>query len=224
MAPPKPVNLDRLRRPSRYDGTMIRAIVFDFGNVVGYFDHRRVSRRLAAHVKRPAEELHPLIFGCDLEDDYEAGRIDSAEFLRALRERCRVTCTEEELIEAYADIFWPNPDVCALLPQLKPRYRLLLGSNTTELHAARFREQFADALAHFDALVLSYEVGARKPHADFFARCRELAGCAASECVFIDDAAVNVAGARASGLHGIIYTDIARLHRQLAELGVHEAG
>jgi putative hydrolase of the HAD superfamily len=107
-----------------------------------------------------------------------------------------------------------------LLPRLKSRYKLLLGSNTCELHARQFRRQFADSLLHFDGLILSYEIGARKPKAAFFEHCQQLAGCPAGECVFIDDLAANVAGAQACGLHGILYTDISDLQRRFLELGI----
>ena len=96
---------------------MIRTLIFDFGNVVGFFDHWQVTRRLAAHGEVAAEELHAFLFGGPLEDDYEAGRISSAEFLRHVREKARLRCSEEVLVTSYTDIFWPNPDVCGLLPR-----------------------------------------------------------------------------------------------------------
>src|SRR5439155_9754485 len=110
---------------------------------------------------------------------------------------------------------WPNHEVIALLPRLKPHYRLLLGSNTNALHSQQFCRQFADALRYFDALVFSHEVGACKPIGAFFEHCRRLAGCAAAECVFIDDLPANVAGALACGWHGIRYTDAPALQEQL---------
>jgi HAD superfamily hydrolase (TIGR01509 family) len=69
-------------------------------------------------------------------------------------------------------------------------------------------------------LVLSYEVGVRKPKADFFEHCIRLAGCAPSESVFIDDLPSNVAGARACGLQGIVYSDFDDLCKQFAALGI----
>ena len=48
-------------------------------------------------------------------------------------------------------MFWPNPEVCAWCRALKPRYRLLLLSNTNELHSRHFLRQFADTLAHSTA-------------------------------------------------------------------------
>ncbi len=199
---------------------MIQALVFDFGKVIGFFDHRLTSERLAVHAELSVEAIHGHLFGGPLETDYEAGRLSTADFLRQARETCQLRCSEEILATAWADIFWPNNEVIALLPRLRPHYRLLLGSNTNELHSRQFCRQFADVLRYFDALVLSHEVGARKPSAAFFEHCQRLAGCAAEECLFIDDLPANVAGAQACGWHGIVYTDASALCEQLAALGI----
>jgi len=202
----------------------IETIVFDFGRVVGFFDHRLTTNRLAVHAGLPAEEMHTYLFGGALEDDYESGRISTSEFLKRVRETCRLSCPDEIIAAAWADIFWPNPEVCALLPRLKPHYRLLLGSNTNELHARHFCGQFADRLRHFDALVLSHEIGVRKPKPGFFEHCARVAGCAPAACLFIDDLAANITGARACGWQGIVYTGFADLCKQLTALGIDDAG
>jgi FMN phosphatase YigB (HAD superfamily) len=201
----------------------IQTIIFDFGRVIGFFDHRVTTKRLAEHADLPVEEMHASLFEGTLEDDYESGRISTSEFLRRVREACRLTCPDEIIASAWADIFWPNEPICALLPRLKPRYRLLLGSNTNELHARQFCGQFADWLRHFDALVLSHEVGVRKPKAGFFEHCIRLAGCAPADCVFIDDLPSNVAGARACGLQSIVYSDFDDLCKQFTALGIEYA-
>jgi putative hydrolase of the HAD superfamily len=198
----------------------IRTIIFDFGRVIGHFDHRVVSQRLSAHSDLAQPELHAILFGSQLEDDYEAGRLGTDAFLERVETTCRLRCSRAELITAYSDMFWLNDEVCSLVPRLKPSYRLLLLSNTNDLHARQFLPQFREVLAHFDALILSHEVGARKPSAAVYSRCQQLAACSPEECVFIDDLAANVAGARTFGWHGIVYTNIADLRRRLTELGV----
>ena len=202
---------------------MIRAITFDFGKVIGFFDHRLTSQRLAPHSALPPGELHAQLYGGELEGAYERGRLSTAEFLALARERGRLSCPEEVVGTAWADIFWRNEDVIALLPRLKPHYRLLLGSNTNELHSRQFLRQFEDALTFFDHLVLSHQVGVRKPEPEFFRHCERLAGCPPSACLFIDDLPENVAGARACGWHGVVYTGIDQLRRDLADLGVRGA-
>ena len=177
----------------------MKAIVFDFGNVVGFFDHRRATDRLARHCDLSSEAIRAALIESKLEDDFESGRLSVEAFIRRVHRQCGLRCPESVVADVCKDIFWPNPDVCGLIPRLHRRYQLLLGSNTNELHACQFRQQFADVLRHFDALVLSHEIGARKPNAGFFEHCRRLAGCAPAECVFIDDLPANVAGARAPG-------------------------
>jgi putative hydrolase of the HAD superfamily len=198
----------------------IRSLIFDFGNVVGFFDHHIATRRLARRSPLPEEAIYRFVHNGPLEDDFEAGRIGPTEFLRAMRDGCRLDGTDDELAEEFADIFTPNEPVCSLIPHLKPAYRLILGSNCTPLHAGRFRDQFADTLRHFDGMVLSYEIGVRKPKPGFYDACIRLAGCAPQECVFIDDLPANVSGAEACGLHGIVYHSPEELIRCMQSLGV----
>jgi putative hydrolase of the HAD superfamily len=200
---------------------MIKTVVFDFGNVLGFFDHRVATVRLARHSELPADAIHALLWDGPLEDDYEAGRISTTEFLQRVRATCRLSCSDEVLCAAYADIFHaPNEEVVALLPRLKPRYHLLLASNTNDLHAKQFLSQFADSLRYFDGMVLSHVAGARKPTAAFFEYCQRRVNCAPHECVFIDDLPANVAGARAHGWHGVVYTSFEALCAELAALGI----
>lgn len=198
----------------------MKAIVFDFGNVVGFFDHYRALDRLCRHTDLSPQEMFRRVYDTDLEDAFESGRISAADFVKAVRDLWQLRCDDEQLTGAFADIFTPNPEVCGLIPALKPRYRLILGSNTNELHARHFRRQFEDVLGHFDALVLSYEVRARKPRREFFEQCQRLAGCAPRECLFIDDLPANVEGARACGWQGLVYDKPGGLRAQLAALGV----
>jgi putative hydrolase of the HAD superfamily len=198
----------------------IRTVVFDFGNVIGFFDHRIAIDNLAMHAGLPAETIRQCLFTDELEDAYESGRLSTPDLLQYARQTCGFRCSDEDLITAIGDMFWPNEDICALLPRLKSHYRLVLLSNTNDIHSRYFRLQFAEHLSHFDALVLSHEVGIRKPTLAIYEHCLGLAGCAPSECVFIDDLAANIAAARACGWHGIVYTDIDALRREFEALGI----
>jgi putative hydrolase of the HAD superfamily len=198
----------------------VQAIIFDFGNVVGFFDHAKTLRRLEPYTDMPAEDMFRVVYEGKLEDEFESGRLSVEDFLSTFRERCRLRCTDEVLADAVRDIFEPNSEICALIPRLAARQRLILGSNTNPLHSRHFVQQFQDILRSFHAVVLSHEIGVRKPHADFFRHCQRLAGCPAGECLFIDDLAANVVGAKAVGLQGIVYTPSAGFEDRLRELGI----
>jgi putative hydrolase of the HAD superfamily len=184
----------------------IAAIVFDFGNVLGFFSHRRAAEQLAAYsATSNADAIHAFLVTGQLEADYESGRLSTNELLDRLRELFGLKGTDEEHGLAIADMFTPNEDACRLVPLLRPRHKLLLLSNTNELHYRHFRAQFAATLDLFDALVVSHEVGLRKPDPGVYRHCERLAGCRPEQCLFIDDLPANVAAARACGWQGALY-------------------
>ncbi len=202
----------------------MKTIIFDFGNVVGFFDHTRTLEMLRPYTALTSVEMYASVYGSEIEDEVERGRITEWEFLRKVHQLWQLSCNMDTLAHAIGDIFWANPEVCELVPKLKGRYRLLLGSNTNIVHSKHFRAQFADTLSHFDALVLSHEIGTRKPDASFFHHCLSLAEAAPDECVFVDDLPPNIAGARSAGLHGIAYRPSNQLAEQLHALGVDVRG
>lgn len=74
----------------------------------------------------------------------------------------------------------------------------------------------------FDAIVISGEVGMRKPEPEIFAHALDLLGVLAEETVFVDDLAHNVQAAVELGLVGIHHTSYESTASELEELfGVH---
>ena len=198
----------------------MKTIFFDFGNVVAFFDHQRALAKLTRYTDMPPVELALTLYGGPTEDDYETNKLDTAEYVRLGKLNGRLTCTDEEFLAAFADIFWRNDEVCDLIPRLKPRYRLVLASNTNDAHFAHYSRQFADVLRHFDHLCPSFRAGARKPHPEYFAYCQRFAEADPSECVFVDDLPENVEAAERHGWKGVCYQVRGQLARQLQAAGV----
>jgi putative hydrolase of the HAD superfamily len=76
----------------------------------------------------------------------------------------------------------------------------------------------ADFPGLFDTVVLSGEVGMRKPEKEIFLHAAQTLGVPPEECVFIDDMAANVAAARACGMTGVLHTETASTARALQDL------
>lgn len=70
----------------------------------------------------------------------------------------------------------------------------------------------------FDVVVISGEVGMRKPEERIFRHAAGLLGLDPAECVFVDDIEVNVAAAEAVGMTAILHTDPAATLARLGEL------
>lgn len=200
------------------------ALIFDFGNVVAHFDFARAAERFGRPLGLSAEEFAEKAREAgfiEMFKIYEGGGMTSEAFHRRFSEMTGIATDFDRFAADWADIFWANEPVHRLIDALKQRgYTLVLGSNTNEIHARHFREQFAEVFRHFDRLVLSYEVGRIKPDPEFYLACAAAAGRPPGECIFIDDLAENVEGANRAGLIGVAYMDTSRLVQDLRSLGV----
>ena len=198
-----------------------KAIYFDFGNVIGFFDHQRAIRQLLPFTPLPAGELTTRLYAGNLESRYECGQLSTREFFVAIKDAGQLTCTEEQFLAIFCDIFWPNPPVNDLIPKLRAAgHRLFLASNTNEAHFDKFRVMFAETLSHFERLGVSHQGGARKPTPEFFEYARGLSGAAPGDCLLIDDLVVNFAGAKACGWDAIVYHHFDDLITELELRGV----
>ena len=191
---------------------MIRTILFDFGNVLAFFDHGRALEKLKHHTTIPPAELAIILYGGELELAYECGQISTQKYL---------TCSLAEFTAAFVDIFTENSGVTRLIPQLEKKYRLVLASNTNEAHFTHYRKQFMHCLDRFDHLVVSHEVGARKPARAFYEQCQRHAHCEPEECLFVDDLHSNIHAAEAFGWNGIVLTTPEDLETRMKALGVN---
>ena len=70
----------------------------------------------------------------------------------------------------------------------------------------------------FDVVVISAEVGMRKPEERIFRHTAALLGLEPEECVFIDDVAANIAAAEAIGLIGVHHREPGPTALRLTEL------
>ena len=77
------------------------------------------------------------------------------------------------------------------------------------------REMFPDM---FDAVVISAEVGMRKPEPRIFLHAAELLGLEPQECVFIDDIQANIVAAEQIGFTGVLHSEAEGTAQRLAEL------
>ena len=76
----------------------------------------------------------------------------------------------------------------------------------------------ADFPALFDVVVISAEVGMRKPEERIFRHAAQALGLETQECVFIDDIQANIDAAVACGMTGVLHTDATATAAALQDL------
>jgi putative hydrolase of the HAD superfamily len=190
---------------------MIRAVISDLGNVLLHFDHRLITRRLAAQLPDGAwDEGHEQQFW-PLVHAFEHGTIGSDDFLREASAVLKVSplMTKEQFRDLWADIFWPNTEFIDLLGRLRGKVALVMLSNTNPLHIDFARERFPSLFSMFDATVFSYEEAAAKPDLAMYRAALRRAGTKADETLYFDDIAAYADAAAALGMHAYQYVSFA---------------
>jgi epoxide hydrolase-like predicted phosphatase len=129
---------------------------------------------------------------------YERGEITADEFLPSVASWLGITRAE---VESMLDELEPDHLMFKAIGTLRAAgvvTCLLSNSWGTALYP---RDLLGQA---FDDVVISAEVGMRKPDPDIYLHTAERLGRPPSECVFLDDTAANVHAAEALGMTGVV--------------------
>lgn len=149
--------------------------------------------------------------------DHECGRIDTEAFERGYAERLRAHGADvpaEGLTARMQAGMSIDQDMLALLDELRAAgHRVALVSNSF----GNGTYDGVDLAAVADAVVISAEVGIRKPSRRIYAIACERLGVGPEEAVMIDDLQQNLDGAARIGIGGVLHTGAADTRRQLAE-------
>lgn len=200
---------------------MTKAVLLDLGNVIVGLDMDRVYRATAAVSPFSVAEVPGRIRDAALYEPYERGEMSSEEFHRRFCEALQINGVRfAEFSRLWGDMFQPTPLLSSeLLEGLSAPCRLVLVSNTNELHFRWIRQHYP-LLEHFHEYVLSYQVGRMKPSAEIYREAIRRAACQAEECFFADDVAENVEGARRMGIDAVLFSGEDQLKSELARRGL----
>lgn len=199
---------------------MTKTIIFDLGNVIVPFDIGRVLKAFELASPFSADEIKQKIFGSSEIVQFEKGELSAENFFTFVRDLFDLQMDFEEFAKAWNSIFTIEPILSdELIEKLSQKYRLIVLSDTNEIHFHFIREKFP-ILRHFDGFVVSYEVGHMKPSEEIFTAAVAAAKCLASECLFTDDRIGNVIGAREFGINVVLFESSVQFEAELTKRGL----
>ena len=199
----------------------IRAIIFDFGNVLLEWNPRYVYQRYFPDDSEGMESFLREVNFMEWNLQQDKGR-SFAEGVAVLSEKFPHYA---QLIQAYHDnwsdsIGNPYEGTIAIMRQLKQAGYPLYGlSNWSAETFPRAREKY-DFFALLDDFVISGDVGHVKPDPEIFQILLKKIGKPAHECLFIDDAQANIDQARKMGFATIHFQSSEQLAQVLHELQI----
>ncbi|MBN1835174.1 MAG: HAD-IA family hydrolase [Spirochaetales bacterium] len=166
----------------------IRAVVFDFGNVLANVERLKICARLAEHSPLTGQEVCAHIYGTDIELESETGRYDSRGHFQRIKERIQADggWSFEEFREEFKEGFSLNPEGMNALRLAARSKRVFILSNIPYLHSLWLYEQ--EELATLpEQHIFSFKVGVMKPDPGIWQALLERSRLEAGQCVYVDD-------------------------------------
>lgn len=201
------------------DGT--QAVVFDLGGVLIDWDPRHLFRKILPDDPAKMEWFLANVCNNEWNEEQDAGR----SFAEAVQIACASHPDHADLVHAYHRR-WPEmlngtlDDSVAILETLKQRGRRLYALTNWSAETFPVALERFDFLSWFEGIVVSGEIGLRKPDHRIFAHLVERFGLTAPGTFYVDDSARNVAAARAFGLDAVLFTSPEALRADLASRGL----
>ena len=155
----------------------------------------------------------------------ERGAITQAEFIERLEAELGPGPDGGErsldtMLDVYFEHLERNPEMIALMRDLRDRgLRMALLTNNVREWEPRWRALLPEIDEIFELVVDSAFVGMRKPEPEIYTLTLErLGGVEASECVFVDDIAINCEAAAELGMTAVVFesTEQARVEIEQA--------
>ncbi len=193
----------------------IKTAIFDLGNVLVFFSFEKIIAQVSLLTGLTPQAIQELLIRRELHGAYESGKISSEDIYQIFLNESPKAFSSKEFFFAASNIFQPNEPIFPFLWALKKkRLRLVLLSNTSPAHYD-FLTLRLPILDLFDAKILSFEVGALKPHPRIYAAAIEAAECSPQECFYTDDIPEYVVAARTHGIDAELFTGVESLHGHL---------
>jgi glucose-1-phosphatase len=193
-------------------------VLFDLGGVLIELSGVRAMLELTGIESE--EELWQRWLTCRWVRRFESGGCSETEFAAGVVADWQLELSPATFLQAFRD--WPVgplPGAAELVAQTRASVATGCFSNTNVLH---WQDHIAawPLTGLFDHQFLSFELGLLKPDTAAFAQVARMLGVPAERVLFLDDNAVNVAGAVAAGFQATRAAGVDEARQCLAEAGV----
>jgi glucose-1-phosphatase len=196
-------------------------VLFDLGGVLIEVPGVRAMLELTGIAGE--EELWRRWLTCRWVRRFESGGCSETEFAAGVVTDWQLDLSPAAFLEGFRD--WPAgpmPGAAELVAQTRASVATGCFSNTNALH---WHDHIATwpLAGLFDYRFLSFELGLLKPDTAAFAHVAELLEVPAGRVLFLDDNAMNVAGATAAGFQAMRATGVGQARQRLVEAAVLSA-
>jgi len=201
---------------------MIKNIVLDVGKVLVAWQPKELMEKLGL-ADETVSVLMEALFATGIWNETDRGVLSDEAFLELAYSKAPEYKQEIQLFWNHVGkAIWQFPYVKKWIGAMKKAgYQVYILSNYGSWTFEQTKEEALNFLEYVDGAIFSYQVKMIKPDAGIFQALFDKYGLRAEECVFLDDLAANIEGARAVGMYGIVFTGLEEALAELEKLGVH---
>lgn len=204
--------------PNHETQPSIRAVIFDLGRVLVAIDDTFLVERLFKGLDAAdTQQLARRTMADPAMVEFNSGRITPQAFYEKMRRTYSWDLTFDAFKSLWCRIFYPMDGMEELILQLRGKVALGLLSDTDPLHYNHIVTAWP-WIAGFKNPTLSYQVGVMKPDPEIYRAAAENVRTPLENCLYIDDLADNIEGARAVGMNAVRFESVAQLTTVLHEL------
>ncbi|MCH8004039.1 MAG: HAD-IA family hydrolase [Nanoarchaeota archaeon] len=190
---------------------MIKTILCDLGNVIVFFDHKIIVKNLAKFSNKDENYIHQFFHNSKSRKDFYRGKITADKLFMNFKNNLNLKINFNQFKKIWCSCFTNlNKGMEKLLYKLKKHYKLILLSDTDEIHFFYIKEKYK-VLDIFDDFVLSYKVGYSKPNPLIYLHALKKAKTLPNKILYIDDIHSHVTTAKFFGIKSVQYKNFEEL-------------
>ena len=198
----------------------IKAVLFDFGGVLAEL---RGEAHLLGLLKQgmTGEQMWATWSRSPAVRAHESGHICAEEFSQRIVDELALTVAPHEFLDGFRDwVVGPFADTHALIRDVAARHTTALVTNTSAVHWPAIES--LGVLPHMHHVFASYQIGRIKPDREYYEYVLAEMALLPHEAVFLDDSPINVAAARALGMHARRVVGAQAARRELVLLSIFD--
>ena len=200
----------------------IEGFLFDLGNVLIDFDHSISAGKVSKLARSTEKNIYDLFFDSSITEKFEEGKISPREFHQEVNKLLGLRMSYHCFSAIWNEIFFltkKNSDCLKLVLKLKEKYKVGMVSNINILHFKYLKDKF-DIFRHFDKVILSCEVGARKPKNKIYKEAVKFFKCPPKKIIYADDRLDLIKAGEGFGFNSFVFSTVYKFKMDIIKLGI----
>jgi len=200
---------------------MIKNVIFDFGKVLVDYDFNPMMESLFSD-ERERRVFKDMVCGREFIDRCDLGEESFQEIIDKTKEQYpqwseQLQVFHDRQLDAITEEF---PGMRRIIERLKESGYRVFGLTNWSNDVYSVIEKFS-ICRMLEGVIISSEERLIKPDPAIYRCLCERFGLKPEECLFTDDKAINVEGARSIGMQAVQFVDAIQFEKALPEYGIH---